>query len=54
MWNNEMGFEASALRIIFVPKKQEIAEAWRELNNEEINNFCSSPSKCAMKSRKMR
>jgi hypothetical protein len=43
MWKNKMGFEASELRIIFIPKKQEFAEAWREWNSEEVQYFCSSP-----------
>jgi hypothetical protein len=46
-----MVFQNRVLRRIFRPKRDEIRGGWREINNEELNNFYSSPN---MKSRKMR
>jgi hypothetical protein len=48
-------FENSALRRIFGPKRDEVTGGWRELHNEELHNFYSSPSIIRMiKSRRMR
>jgi hypothetical protein len=37
-------FENRVLRGIFGPKRDEVTEDWRKLHNEELHNFCSSPS----------
>jgi hypothetical protein len=43
------------LRRIFGPKKDEVTGDWRELHNEELNKFYSSPNIIKLiKSRKMR
>jgi len=48
-------FGNRVLRRIFGPKKDEIAEAWRKLHNEELNEMHSSPNIVrVIKSRKMR
>jgi hypothetical protein len=48
-------FENRALRGIFGPKRNEVTGGWRELHNEELHNFYSSPSIIRMiKSRRMR
>jgi hypothetical protein len=31
------------LRRIFEPKKEEVAEGWRRLHNEQLHNFHASP-----------
>jgi len=36
--------ENRVLRIIFGPKRDEVTGEWRKLNNEELNDLCSSPS----------
>jgi hypothetical protein len=33
-------FENRALRKIFEPKRDEVTEEWRKLNNEELNDLC--------------
>jgi hypothetical protein len=46
-------FENRVLRI-FGPKRDEPTKGWRKLNNEELHNLYSSPSKIRMiKSRRM-
>jgi hypothetical protein len=48
-------FEKRVLRRIFGPKRDEVAEGWRKLHNEELHNLNSSPSIIRMmKSRRMR
>jgi hypothetical protein len=37
-------FENRMLRRIFGPKREEVAEGWRKLHNEELHNLYSSPS----------
>jgi hypothetical protein len=37
-------FENRVLRRIFGPKRDEMAEGWRNLHNEELHNLHSSPS----------
>jgi hypothetical protein len=37
-------FENRVLRRIFGPKREEVAESWRKLHNEELHNLSSSPS----------
>jgi hypothetical protein len=34
--------ENSVLRIIFGPKRKEVAGGWRRLHNQELHNFCDS------------
>jgi hypothetical protein len=42
-------------RIIFGPKREEIAGGWRRLHNEELHNLCASPNIIrVIKSRRMR
>jgi hypothetical protein len=31
------------VRIIFEPKREEVAEGWRRMHNEELHNLCTSP-----------
>jgi hypothetical protein len=43
------------LRRIFGQKREKLTGGWRKLNNEELHNFYSSPSKIRMfKSKRMR
>jgi len=43
------------LRRIFEPKREEVAEGWRRLRNEEVHNLYTSPNIITMiKSRRMR
>jgi hypothetical protein len=37
-------FENRVLRRIFGPKREEVAEGWRRLHNEELNNLYASPN----------
>jgi hypothetical protein len=37
-------FENKVLRRIFEPKRDEVMGEQRKLHNEELHNFCSSPS----------
>jgi len=37
-------FENMVLRKIFGPRKEEVAEEWRRLHNEALNDFYSSPN----------
>jgi hypothetical protein len=47
-------FKDRVLRIIFVPKRDEVAGEWRKLHNEELNDRYSSPNIVrVMKSRRM-
>jgi len=36
--------ENRVLRRIFEPKREEVREGWRRLNNEELNYFYTSPN----------
>jgi hypothetical protein len=48
-------FENRVLRRIFGPKRDEVTEEWRKLQNEEELDFYSSPSRIRiMNSRRMR
>jgi hypothetical protein len=48
-------FENRVLRIILSPKREEVTRDWRELHNEELHNFYSSPNIIRMyKSRRSR
>jgi hypothetical protein len=47
--------ESRVPRIIFVPKREEVAGGWRRLNNEELYNLYTSPDIIRVtKSRRMR
>jgi hypothetical protein len=37
-------FDNSVLRKIFGPKREEGAEGWRRLHNEELHNLYTSPN----------
>ena len=37
-------FENRVLRIIFVPKRDEVTGEWRKLHNEELNYLYCSPN----------
>jgi len=37
-------FENRVLRIIFVPKREEVKGEWRKLHNEELNYLYCSPN----------
>jgi hypothetical protein len=39
-----MVFDNRVLRRIFGPKRDEVTEVWRKLQNEELHNLHSSPS----------
>jgi branched-subunit amino acid aminotransferase/4-amino-4-deoxychorismate lyase len=48
-------FENRVPRRIFGPKREEVAEEWRKLHNEELHDLYSSPSiSRIMKARRMR
>jgi hypothetical protein len=48
-------FENRVLRRIFGPKRDEVTGGWRKLHNEELRNWCCSPSIIRMiKSRRIR
>ena len=48
-------FENRVLRRIFGPRRDEVAEEWRKLHNEELNDLYCSPSIVwVIKSRRMR
>jgi hypothetical protein len=48
-------FENRVLRRIFGPKRDEVIEGWRKLDNEELHNLYCSPSIIRIiKSRRMR
>jgi hypothetical protein len=48
-------FENRAMRIIFVPKRDEVTGVWRKLHNEELHSLYSSPRIIRMiKSRRMK
>jgi hypothetical protein len=47
--------ENRVLRIIFAPKREELAGGWRRLHNEELNSSYASPNVIrVIKSRRMR
>jgi len=47
--------ENRALRGIFGPKREEVAEGWRRLHNEELHKLYTSPNIIKLfKSRRMR
>jgi hypothetical protein len=49
------GFGNRVLKKKFVHKREEVAESWRKLHNEEIRNLFSSPDIIiGVKSRRMR
>jgi hypothetical protein len=37
-------FEKRVVRRIFGPKREEVAEGWRRLHNEELHNLYTSPN----------
>jgi len=37
-------FENRLLRRIFGPKREDVAEEWRRLHNEELRNLYASPN----------
>jgi hypothetical protein len=45
-----MVFENRALSRIFGPKRDEILEGWRKLQNEDLHNLFSSPNIIIVKS----
>ena len=48
-------FENRVWRRIFGPKREEVTEKWRKLNNEELNDqYCSPNVFRVIKSRRMR
>jgi hypothetical protein len=48
-------FENRVLRRIFGPKRDEVADRWRRLHNEELRDLYSSPSVIKIiRSRRMR
>jgi hypothetical protein len=47
-------FENKVLRRIFGPKRDKVTEGWRQLHNEELRNFYSSPSMIRMIKSRMR
>jgi len=48
-------FKSRALRGLFVPKREEVAEGWRRLHNEELHNLYVSSNIIRMiKSRRKR
>jgi hypothetical protein len=50
-----MVFEKRVLRIVFVPKRDEVTWVWRKLHNEKLNNLYSLPNIVrVVKSRRMR
>jgi hypothetical protein len=47
-------FEKRVLRRIFGPKRDEVKEDWRNLHNEALHNFNSSPNIIKMMKSRMR
>jgi hypothetical protein len=48
-------FERRVRKRIFGPKREKVTGSWRNINNEELRNLCSSPNiTMVIKSRKVR
>jgi hypothetical protein len=52
--NRDDGVRNRVLKRIFGPKRDEVAEGWKKLHNEELHSLCSSPNTAVIKSRIIR